>query len=269
MRLNNHIAMRFLTDDNLAFEIVEATYPDSYKKLLKDKDSTDEDLSKLSQLYSLVSKEKQKSYLVTETVHDKLDLLKVKVNSEGQYDWTVFNELSDSKKTFILYPAFGWDGGGCLRVLVDKEMIEFCHIRFKFNEGSKDDGTCHWTMFYINRFNNFHADHCNHNDVKQIYEFVYKLLCFVFLSDNEYQEVGAGLSVGTKKNGKFKNDLPIPVTIINSKWNVTVVRTEGFLVSGHFALRRCGIGRVSTRMVYIQPFQKTGYIRRAASESIS
>lgn len=274
MRLNNHIAMRFLTDDGLSFEILEATYPSLTKKIIDGNKNplssayTEEELAQVSGLWDVISKENQKAFLVTNTVHDKLGMLKVKRDEQDHYDWTVFSSIKKGKNTFILLPDFGWDGGGCLRIKVNEDVIEFVYIKFKFTEKRKYDGELHWTMFFINRKTNEHADHCSHNDVKEIYEFVYKLLCFVFLSDNEYQEVGAGRSIGTKKHGKFKNDLSIPVTIINSKWNVTVAMTDGFSVRGHFALRACGTGRSSSRMVYIQPFQKTGYTRKAANQSI-
>lgn len=264
MRLSNHIALRFLTDDTLAFEIIEKTHSNEVRKIINRKHLDNVMSTKVAALWQLINKDNQKAFLVTETVHDKLDMLKVKTDVNGHYDWTVFKDAHYCKDTFILYPIEQYKGGGCLRIFINGDVIEFCHLRFQFdNRNNKDRGTAMWTLFYINRVNNEHGTHCNHKDVKDIYEFVYKLLCFIFLSENEYQEVKGGQSIGTKKNGKFKNDLPIPVTIINSKWNVTVVRTDGFLVRGHFALRRCGVGRVFTRMVYIEPFEKHGYIRRA------
>lgn len=272
MRLNNHIALRFLTDDTLAFEVIETTHFKKVMNILNRHHLENVMNQKCKNLWELVNKDNQKSFLVTETVHDKLDMLKVKRNEYDHYDWTVFSDVATCKWTFILYPTEQWDGGGCLRIKIDKDMIEFCHIGFKFDEGGyrkeiirKGKGQALWTLFYINRFNNDHGSHCDHQNVKDIYEFVYKLLCFVFLSENEYEVVKPGHSSGTKKKDKFKNDLPIPVTIINSKWNITVIRTDEFTVSGHFALRRCGVGRTQTRMVYIEPFIKHGYVRRAAS----
>lgn len=268
MRLNNHIALRFLTDDTLAFEIIEKTHFKEVLKILNRRHLENVMNIKIEKLWNLVNKDNQKAYLVTETVHDKLDMLKVKPDNENHYDWTVFSEVPNCKKSFILYPSMGWDGGGCLRILIAGPVIEFCHIHYKFNPGSKDNGTCHWILFFINRLTNEHGEHCEHKDVKDIQEFVYKLLCFIFLSENEYEIINPGASKGNKKTGKFKNDLPIPVTIINSKWNITSIRSEGFGVKGHFALRRCGPGRTSSRMVYIEPYQKHGYIRHAGNQQL-
>lgn len=270
MRFTNHIALRFLTDDTLAFEIIETTHFKEVKKILN-RDYIGRAIStKVKALWQLVNKDNQKAYLVTDTVHDKLDMLKVKRDSLEHYDWTVFNRIPDCKKTFILQPTKDYGGGGCLRILVNGDVIEFCHLCFRFSDNSKEEGTAMWTMFYINTVDNHHAEHCAHQNVQDIYEFIYKLMCFVFLSENEYEVIQPGRSNNaTKKNGKVLNDLPVPLTIINSRWNITTIRSEGFMVRGHFALRRCGVGRTETRMVYIEPFEKHGLIRKAKNSVIN
>lgn len=276
MRLNNHIALRFLTDDRLAFEVMEETHKIKSKNrtqlfaelgFLMDKTGHNDkvDAVKAWQLWELVNKDDQKAYFITDTVHDKLDMLKLKRDANDHYDWTVFKNIPECKKTFILIPDKKWDGGGVIRLLNDGKTLQFCHLAFKFNDKKVDDnaGQALWTLFYINQFNNEHAEHCEHQNVKDIYEFVYKLMCFIFLSENDYEIIEPGRKSGTKKNGKIINDLPLPITIINSKWNITTIRTDEFTVSGHFALRRCGIAFSDTRMVYIEPYLKHGYIRKA------
>ena len=197
-----------------------------------------------------------------------LDMLKVKRNEDGLYDWTVFSELKLCKKTFILYPNKEWNAGGCLRVLINADKIEFCHIHAKFKDENKKEMWCGWTIFFIDRKTNRHAKICDDQAVKDIYEFIYKLLCFIFLSENEYEVLQPGQSKGTKKSGKVLNELPVPVTIINSKWNVTSIRRDGFWVSAHFALRRCGPGRTASRVVFIDAFEKQGYVRGAANKEL-
>jgi hypothetical protein len=76
--------------------------------------------------------------------------------------------------------------------------------------------------------------------------------------------VEPGRKYGTKKSGKLINTFTdIPLTIVNSKWNITSIRTEGFEVKGHFALRWTGEGRKIPKMVFIEPFQKNGYMRKS------
>lgn len=76
MVIRNHIAYRFLTDDNLAMEIVEATHPNEFKKLLNNEILNIPD--KIHSLYHLVCNKKQVPYIVTESVIKHLDLLKIK-----------------------------------------------------------------------------------------------------------------------------------------------------------------------------------------------
>ena len=78
-----------------------------------------------------------------------------------------------------------------------------------------------------------------------------------------------GEKSGTKKSGKIINSLPVPITIINSKWNITSIRTDGFNVSGHFALYWTGEGRRIPKMIFREPYEKKGYVRKAANKSIS
>lgn len=268
MRFTNHIALRFLTDDTLAFEMIETTHFKEVHKIINKEHLDNVMSSKVRQLWKLVSRYNQKAYVVTETVHDKLDMLKVKTDSDNHYDWTVFSELKSSKKTFILNPTKQWDGGGCLRFMVDGTKLCFCHLGYRFEDKKNDKGKALWTMFYIDKITNEHGEHCEHQNVKDIQEFCYKLLCFIFLSENDFEVIQPGKSHGKNKKEKIKNDFPIPITVINSKWNITSIRTDGFWVSGHFALRRCGVGRTQTKMVYIEPFEKHGYVRRAANSNI-
>ena len=55
-------------------------------------------------------------------------------------------------------------------------------------------------------------------------------------------------------------DSQIPVTYTDCSWFRTIVRSEGFMVRGHFRLQPYKDGH---RLIYIEPFQKHGYTRRA------
>lgn len=266
MFLKNHIAYRFLTDDSIALEMVEASYPKEFNLLSQDKSLDDEGMSKVRTLYTLLNKVDQKAFYVTDTVLDKLEMLKIKKMYTGQYDWSVFSSIKNLKYTFVLPPIPEKKGGGCLRFMVNNNILEFAHISFQFEKDSKEVGNLYWVMFYVDRITNQQCEHFSHQDVKSIEEFVYKLLCFVFLSENYEETIKPGEKKGTRKQGKIINILPIPLTIINSKWNVTSVRTEGFDVSGHFRLQPTSAG---TKMIFINPFRKHGYIRTSKKELIN
>lgn len=273
MYLKNHIAYRFLTDPDFTMEMIETQYPEEYKSLAK-KQGFDhlDDIAKVrvAQLYELANNENQKSFLITRTVLDKLDMLKVNRGKDGNFDWSVFSHLKPLKYTFILPPMDDSTGGICIRMkiggkTVNEGFIELIYLYFNLDKRSRDYGMANWELLYANMTENEPCEHFNHENVKgkKIDELIYKLLCFMFLSDNEEEIIQPGQKKGTQKTGKIINILPFPLTLVTSKWNITSIRTEGFQVSGHFALRWTGTGRTMPRMVLIEPYEKHGYIRHA------
>jgi hypothetical protein len=70
---------------------------------------------------------------------------------------------------------------------------------------------------------------------------------------------------GTRSEGKVLNDSPTNLIIVDSSWNKIVIRTEGFTVGadtmGFLALRAYGEGRLHRRFVWIDPYEKKGYVR--------
>ena len=265
MIIKNHIAYRFLTDDTLHFELMETMFPKQWQALINKEKSSKDIGPEIAAFYALVSPKDQKAYYVTETVMDKLDLLKVnkKQTDKGEhYDWTVFKDLPDCKKTFIM------PDNRLLRIFITQEAICFCYITFKKDPNNKHYGRIHWVLFYVSRDTGEQCDHFQHQDVQSIETFVYKLLCFVFLSENEEIVIKPGAKVGTRKQGKIINPFSdIPLTVINSRWNITTIRDEQFTVSGHFAIRWTSEGRKIAKMVWINPFIKEGYVRKAKNLS--
>ena len=264
MQLRNHIAYRFLTDDSLAHEMMETVYPQEYKRAEIDL-ADDEEIARLAYMFEVISKKDQKAYYITDTVLDKLDMLKVS-KKNGVYDWTVFKDIVDCKLTFI------FRHNRLLRVLFSKKTIRFCHVEYTYyskedKEKYKVPGTAYWINFWVDRVTGYQCDHFQHVDVKgPIETMVYHLLCFFYLSENTEIIVSPGKSYGTKKQpDALVNDVNVPVTIVNSNWNITSIRTEGFNVKGHFRLQPYP-SENKTKMILIQPFKKHGYIRRATKQ---
>ena len=90
-----------------------------------------------------------------------------------------------------------------------------------------------------------------------------KLMTFIELSDL----VTAKLKPGAKHvigKEKYINESGADVcVIVDSKWNVCGVRTDGFGVSGHLRLQACGKDLNDRKLIYVEEFQKTGYVRTA------
>lgn len=264
MKLDKHIAYRFLTDDTMAIELMDSMYPEDLQLFEKESGLTEEEESRkasLAHFYNMVCKDDQKAYWITNSVLDQLDSLKVKKKfTEGigeHYDWTFFKNLPDQKVTFIL------PENNVLRLLITEEMLYFTNLSFKLNKGSKDYGQAYWIIFYVNRETGEMCEHFNSDDVKNIERFVYALMAFFYLTDNEFKVLEPKQKYGTRKSGKIINSLPIPLTIVNKNWNTTLIRAGEFQVSGHYALRWTGKGRKTPKVIYIEPYMKKGYIRKS------
>jgi hypothetical protein len=255
MVLRNHIAYRFLTDSNLWMEMVESQYPNIYEEAADDLEKIPEGAKSL---YSCVNDTKNKPYIVANSVIEHLDMLKIS-RKDDHFNWSVFKDLPHQKVTFI------FQDNTLLRMVVADNVIWFCHLKFKFEAGSNNYGNMNWVMFYFDRETGALCEHFNSPDVIKMEETIYKFLCFFYLTENKEEIIAPGKVHGTRKTGKISNDLPFPITLVNSKWNTTVIRTESFGVRGHFRVQPCGKGRSNYEIIFIQPFAKTGY-RRAAGK---
>ncbi len=122
-------------------------------------------------------------------------------------------------------------------------------------------------MYYIMLYVNLEAgelcENMNSKDGLEISPFLYSLMCFVELCDNEIKVIEPKQQYGTQKTGKIINTTPFPITVINNNWNITTIKSEGFPVSGHVALYWTGPGRSIPKMLYVEPYMKDGYTRKA------
>lgn len=255
MRLENHIALRFLTDDSLAMEIVMEMHPNLYEHV----DLFNEAPPEAAVFYQFINKENQTAYYLTDTMLDSLDDLKV-TKKDDRYNWTVFKNIQDKKVTFIMRDNV------VLRVQFRENQILFCHMTMRPDKTKQNYGTAHWIIFHVNRETGLECDHFASDDVKGVEHFIYALLCFMYLTDNDELILPAGAKHGTKKSGKIINKLPIPLTIVTSRWNTTVINNNSFGVRGHFRLQACGVGMQDHKLIFIDPFVKNGYVRRAQNE---
>lgn len=248
MKLDNHIGRRFLQDKTLWEEIVRTTHPSD---VLGEK--------ALSLWELLCNDQIVTPYYCTESISDKLDMINLRRQDNGELDWTVFHELIPGKYTFL------FADGRCLRMYVDFKVLSFILLTFHKDKG-KDTGQLHWDMFYVNHDNGEVCDYQCDLAVRAVEGEIYRLLCFIFLSEIDEITLQPNAKIGTRKQGKVINTTKFPLKIINSRWNSVVVRTEKFGVRGHFALRRVGSGRTSTRLVFIEPYEKGGYTRKAGKQ---
>lgn len=267
MKLENHIVNRLLLDDTLWTEMV-ITQGESDGLTLNEMAAGNVD--NYVNMYDLVNSKGNKTYYVTKSVVDRMDLLDTKkcMTIEG---WKIFNTLPDFKKTFILPDhANLHDSSRCLRVQKIGGLLYFCHLSFKMHEKARrkpgDDGLLNWVLLYVDLDQNQLCTHLQSEDGKALAPFLYALMCYVELCENEEVIVQPKAKYGTQKSGKLINILPFPITVINNTWNITTVRAEGFPVCGHSAIYWTGIGRTTPKLVYIEPYMKSGYTRKSGKQ---
>ncbi len=212
MQLRNHIVYYLLLNPKLVTEAAIADYK---------RDVPEVSQETLEYVTKMASVEGNRSFYITNTVLDKLHLLKVNSN-----DWSIFDNKQDAKYTFI------FKDDSFLRFIIEDRDILFYYVK-RFAKGQIKS-----SYFY----HSFH-DNKSTGDFYPNKDFVFKLLCFFFYAENQEIVVNGGKSYGTKKQpDALNNDSNMPITIVNSNWNITSVRLQGFDVSGHFRLQPCGKG---------------------------
>lgn len=90
-----------------------------------------------------------------------------------------------------------------------------------------------------------------------------KIIVFLEMSETETVLIRPNHAIGTRKNGVL-NQTKSSFIHVDSKWNVESIRIDGFWVSGHFRLQYYK-SLDKHKLVYINPYQKNGYIRKAKS----
>lgn len=279
MILNNHIATRFLTDSKFLREVITALYSKEaiakwdyfVDKELDDAKEYGEDtfpmeVKEIGVAYIFLTDQpdppnQNVNYYITETVTNKLDMLKISKKSTGFYDWSVFDSIPPCKKTFILH------NNSLVRFNKSRSGMHFTMMSFTYSGTKGTEGMLDIDMFFVTENGTQVSDKVNKDRIEMVEKLIYRLLCFLYLTENDEVIVEPGRKNGTRKSGKIVNTLPYPLTIVDSRWNTTVIRTEGFPVSGHFRIQPCGPQMSQHKLIFIEPFQKNGYIRKAKSES--
>lgn len=100
---------------------------------------------------------------------------------------------------------------------------------------------------------------------------IMQLMTFIELGDIEVITLDCGRNNGkTKKSGqKIQNSSKYTVFVVDSTWNQMIIRTEGFGVMGHFRMQPCGKENQDRKLIWINAFEKKGYIRKPKAEIIN
>ena len=100
-------------------------------------------------------------------------------------------------------------------------------------------------------------------------EYFVKLLMFIELSEVVYhyikpnQKVNVSPTPGRNFDNKIKNEAGVDVTFVTTNWNKVLVVNGEFTVSGHLRIQPYGHNRSDYKLIWIEEYKKSGYMRRA------
>lgn len=194
---------------------------------------------------------KNTNYLLTSTAIELAGRIKI---DEDKFDVRFLSKVKSKKITFLL-------GKGCF-IRYIKRSNEIFAVRVTatpMEDGSKYVHYCSFKIntqsgriIYIDRI----EDPLKDDNFRQFIQ----LLIFTELSELEVVVIPAK-SKTVYKGDKYVNDDRQSVTVVDSTWNKMIIRTEGFKVRGHFRLQAAGKNWQDRKLVYVDEFQKEGYIR--------
>lgn len=87
---------------------------------------------------------------------------------------------------------------------------------------------------------------------------IFGIILFLRFAEIETKVLSAGQKV-KEFNCKYVNDTKVNVEIVDSTWFTNLVKSDGFDVRGHFRLQAFGEGMKDRKMIWINPFHKSGY----------
>jgi hypothetical protein len=201
---------------------------------------------RLSTLNNILNDKNFKDYLITDTVKEIADKIKVGLD----FNYKLLNTIKNQASTYLL----GKDK--FVRFEVKNENIYVLYVDYDYKTT--------WLNYEMFRIQTVEGKLYGASPKSQhVAELLTKYLIFVNLSDVEIMFLPPNKKVGTKKLGNIKNDSEYNVTVVDSSWNKFVVRTEAFSVSGHLRLQPYGKNLSLRKLVWIEPYEKKGYFKSA------
>jgi hypothetical protein len=108
----------------------------------------------------------------------------------------------------------------------------------------------------------------DHDKVKPYSDLIMKILIFLYFSEIKEVVLKSNAKIGNLSTGTYKNELKSSFILVDTTWNQISIRNTGFFVSGHFRLQPYGPDMSERRLIFIEEFQKHGYVRGAKKESV-
>ncbi len=91
-----------------------------------------------------------------------------------------------------------------------------------------------------------------------------QMLVFINYAKIENKILSTKTTNSLKSGGvNYKTGHKYPIHVIDSTWYTSLIMSAGFDVSGHFRFQAKGQGLTLRELIWINPFKKTGYTRKA------
>lgn len=193
--------------------------------------------------------ETRKFFLITEKA-GKGEIMKIK---DPLKVIKLLNTLPDEHATFVMNKE------EFFRLVRIGNNIYFVYIHYRLDLLS-------YSVFRIDTHSGEYFG-CYNDGLLWTLENFLRVVIYIYFSKNEFVIVKGGERHGkTRKEGKVLNETKFDMTIIDSFWNKTIMRLEGFDVDGHFRLQACGRNHQDRKLIWINPFRKTQYVRKAKKD---
>lgn len=101
--------------------------------------------------------------------------------------------------------------------------------------------------------------------------FLISFLLFIKYAEIETKVVDPGKKQ-KHNNNKYVNETKQRINILDSTWFTTIIRSDGFSVGadtgGFFRMQPCGPNNTQRKLIWVSPFEKQGYTRKAKISTI-
>lgn len=251
LRTENHPLLKVFTNKKLLL-INETTYKQIDNVKFNPMEDSDCDVVRYSNLIdSIFSKIPNRNYYVYLSNHKGMI-----------YD---FQKTDDGIKIVMWYLDNDYDTIRYFYEYSFKDKKGVSYFKEGLVEGLNDRTRIGLDIFCEKYFSQTFEMFCLDN----IHEFLMRTIIFVELSKDRVilKDLKPKDKFGDILKGNLiKNETNRNITIVNSLWNVISISVGEFKVRGHFRLQKCGVGLSEVKLVFIDEFIKTKYVRRSTRE---
>lgn len=246
MKLNSNHITGLVRDEKIKRQLVQLQQKNTFSMGFGK-----EGMDHVEQTFLEVFESNVKSYLIKKTAQDVINRIRI----GGSFDPKVFQKIPIQKAEIVLNEhqlyRYWFDGVVLRGIFVQKINTELGpEIKYDSFSIQPDTGRKSYNLYDDSR-------------VKEIAEKLFKMIIFLYFSEIQEVILKPNAKSGSLSSERFKNELKQSFIIVDTTWNRISIRTEGFSVSAHFRLQPCGKNNEDRKLIFIDEFDKTGYVRGA------